>query len=79
MLTVVLSVDRGRKANSHFLQNVSKQSTASHVHLSPQIDMACVAWCGIGRPELRNQYLLTTMTGIVKMLGVRNKPDWLWY
>ena len=52
MLTVFLSADRGRKANSHFLQNVSKQSTASYARLSPQIYTACAEWCGIGRQEL---------------------------
>ena len=32
------------KSNSHFLQNVSKPSTASY--------MACAVWCGIGCQEL---------------------------
>ena len=52
ILTAFLSVDGGRKANSHFLQNVSKHGTASYAHLSPQIYMALVAWCGIGRQEV---------------------------
>ena len=48
---VFFSEDKGWKANSHFLQNVSKQSTASYARLSPQIYIVCVAWCGIGHQE----------------------------
>ena len=43
------------KSNSHFRQNVYKQSTANYAHLSPQINVACAAWCGIGRQELRGR------------------------
>ena len=50
--TAFLSVDRGWKANSDFLQKDSKQSTASYAQLSPQIYMASVAWCGIGCQEV---------------------------
>ena len=30
---------------------MSKQSSASYAHTSPQTYMACVAWCGLGREE----------------------------
>ena len=37
------------RTNSHLLQNVSKQSTASFAHLSPPVYLASVAWCDIGQ------------------------------
>ena len=40
--------------NSHTRQNVSKQSTTSNAHRSPQTYMACVAWHGIGHQELND-------------------------
>ena len=40
--------NRGWKSNCHFLQNVSKQSSVSHAHLSPHTYTAYAEWCGIG-------------------------------
>ena len=36
---------------THFLQNVSKQNTASHAHLAPQVCAACAVWCSMGHKE----------------------------
>ena len=44
--------NRGRKANCHLLQKVSKRSSVSCAHLSPDTYTAGVEWWGTGHEEL---------------------------
>ena len=53
---VCVCVDRGWRANCHFLQTISRQSTVSYAHLSSPIYMVSVAWCGVGRQELMAEH-----------------------
>ena len=68
---------KGWKANSHFLQNVSKQSTARYAHLSPQIYVVCVAWCGMRHQELSMDHQLFHLhDSLFPQLWFRVKKDY---
>ena len=47
LLKAFLTADRGRKANSHSLQDVFKNSTVCCACPSPETYTASVVWCGV--------------------------------
>ena len=72
MLKAFVIVNRGWKANRHFLQNVLKRSSVvSHAHLSSDTYTACVEWCGIGHQEFT-----TLLFGAEPLWSWQSRNQW---